>query len=89
MLKTKKLNSNSTVGVADDANYFMPKIQKLRPDGASLTSVYESKKQDLWGQIIKAQVIEDVSSILKNYLSFNKQFAGTWKNWKEEAQRRN
>jgi hypothetical protein len=60
MLKTKKFNATNTVGVADDANYFMPKIQKLRPDGASLTDVYASKRQDLWGQIIRAQVIEDV-----------------------------
>lgn len=46
----------------DDINFFMPKKKVLRPDGASLKDVYDSKKADMWGQIIKAQYKEDVCS---------------------------
>lgn len=59
MEKTRRRGNSTVIGVPDDANYFMPKVPILRPDGASLQSVYDSKRQDLWGQIIRAQVIED------------------------------
>jgi hypothetical protein len=59
MNKTKKRGNSTVIGVPDDQNYFMPKVSKLRPDGASLLSIYDSKRQDLWGQIIRAQVVED------------------------------
>jgi hypothetical protein len=41
---------------------FMPKKTIVRPDGASYMDVYESKKGDLWGQIIKAQYLEDLEN---------------------------
>jgi hypothetical protein len=59
MMKTKKKDRTSTIGVPSDANYFMPKVEKLRPDGASLQTVYEAKQRDFWGKIIKGQYIED------------------------------
>lgn len=33
----------------------------LRSDGASLSAVYESKKQDTWSLILRNKVKEDVS----------------------------
>lgn len=59
MIKTKLKAQSTSIGVPSDANYFMPKVQKVRPDGASLTMVYDSKKQDLWGKIIKGQYEAD------------------------------
>lgn len=59
MMKTRKKDRTSTIGVPSDTNYFMPKVEKLRPDGASLTTVYEAKQRDYWGKIIKGQYIED------------------------------
>lgn len=38
---------------------FMPKVRKLRPDGASLSQVYESKREDVWGKILKEQIVEE------------------------------
>ena len=37
----------------------MPKVRKLRPDGASLSQVYESKREDVWGKILKEQILEE------------------------------
>ena len=54
----------STVANIDSDSYFMPKVSIPRPDGATLTDIYESKKQDTWGMILKAQIKEDVSIIL-------------------------
>lgn len=42
-------------------DYFIPKVKLLRSDGASLSAVYESKKQDTWSLILKNKVKEDVS----------------------------
>jgi len=71
---TQSLNSNSnnnknetaaehkseTAGnFEDDDNFFMPKKQILRSDGASLHDVYLSKKGDTWGRILKAQILEE------------------------------
>lgn len=41
-------------------NFFMPKKKILRPDGASLLDIYQSKKADTWGKIIKAQYKEEL-----------------------------
>lgn len=41
-------------------HYFMPKKQILRSDGATLLDIYQSKQDDTWGKIIKAQYLEDV-----------------------------
>jgi hypothetical protein len=41
------------------SSMFMPKKKILRSDGASLIDIYESKKQDAWGRIIKAQYLAD------------------------------
>lgn len=41
-------------------NFFMPKKQILRSDGASLSDIYESKRADSWGKILKAQIAEEV-----------------------------
>lgn len=38
---------------------FLPKVRKLRPDGASLSQVYESKREDVWGKILKEQILEE------------------------------
>jgi hypothetical protein len=43
----------------NDQNYFMPKKKIFRADGASLYDIYLSKKQDFWGNILKAQIRED------------------------------
>mmetsp|Transcript_2371 Transcript_2371/g.3728 ORF Transcript_2371/g.3728 Transcript_2371/m.3728 type:complete len:557 (-) Transcript_2371:102-1772(-) len=40
-------------------NYFMPKKEIVRSDGASLSDVYASKKADYWGKILKAQLAEE------------------------------
>jgi hypothetical protein len=45
-------------------NFFMPKKQILRSDGASLSDIYSSKKEDSWGKILKAQIAEEVSRLL-------------------------
>lgn len=37
----------------------MPKVRKLRPDGATLSQVYESKREDVWGKILKEQIAEE------------------------------
>ena len=34
-------------------------MRKIRPDGASLSQVYESKKEDVWGKILREQVDEE------------------------------
>ena len=39
--------------------YWYLQVTILRPDGASLLDIYESKKKDYWGKIIKAQYLED------------------------------
>lgn len=43
----------------NDENYFMPKVRKLRPDGASLLDIYNSKREDTWGKIIRAQLRDE------------------------------
>mmetsp|Transcript_8792 Transcript_8792/g.14980 ORF Transcript_8792/g.14980 Transcript_8792/m.14980 type:complete len:515 (+) Transcript_8792:68-1612(+) len=43
----------------DSVDIFMPKVRKLRPDGASLSQVYESKREDVWGKILKEQIVEE------------------------------
>ena len=45
--------------VLEDTNRFMPKVRKYRPDGATLSSIYASKREDSWGKIIKQQLLEE------------------------------
>eukprot|EP01036_Dinobryon_divergens_P033545 gene33545-43351_t len=52
-------NQRNPQAPPNDDNLFMPKVTILRPDGASLLDVYESKKKDYWGRIVKAQYLED------------------------------
>mmetsp|Transcript_13745 Transcript_13745/g.30307 ORF Transcript_13745/g.30307 Transcript_13745/m.30307 type:complete len:534 (-) Transcript_13745:226-1827(-) len=40
-------------------NFFMPKREILRSDGASLSDIYNSKRADSWGVILKAQLAEE------------------------------
>lgn len=47
-----------TVEITD--NFFMPKRTIQRSDGATLSDIYNSKKADSWGKILKAQIAEEV-----------------------------
>ena len=47
-----------------ETDIFLPKVRKLRSDGASLSEVYRSKKEDVWGKILHQQLIEEEQ---KNY----------------------
>ena len=47
---------------------FLPKKTIVRPDGASLMDVYESKQNDLWGKIIQAQYKEDEGKLILIYM---------------------
>jgi len=49
-------------------NFFMPKKQIQRSDGATLSDIYASKKADSWGKILKAQIAEEVSSFFSCFL---------------------
>ena len=51
----------------DDA-HFIPKTPIRRPDGATLSDVYKSKKQDLWGKIIKQQYLESEDNKILNQM---------------------
>lgn len=42
-----------------DTDIFLPKVRKLRPDGASLADVYRSKREDMWGKIVREQYREE------------------------------
>ena len=55
-------NTLSTTSMDLDENRFLPKVKKVRPDGATLTEVYQSKKEDVWGKILQAQLLEEVRS---------------------------
>ena len=55
----KKYAKQGASSIKFDDNFFMPKRAIQRPDGATLTEVYQSKLQDTWGRIIKAQYVED------------------------------
>eukprot|EP00604_Paraphysomonas_vestita_P000509 CAMPEP_0174826270 /NCGR_PEP_ID=MMETSP1107-20130205/43753_1 /TAXON_ID=36770 /ORGANISM="Paraphysomonas vestita, Strain GFlagA" /LENGTH=191 /DNA_ID=CAMNT_0016059035 /DNA_START=477 /DNA_END=1049 /DNA_ORIENTATION=- len=52
-----------------DNDIFLPKVRKLRPDGASLGDVYRSKKEDVWGKILHEQLVEEEQ---KNYEKLKK-----------------
>lgn len=55
----KAVNAAASAGTLSfGESYFIPKVKLVRPDGASLSDVYESKKNDSWGSILKAQVRE-------------------------------
>ena len=59
LLKKQSSNANYKNNIKFDDAYFIPKRAIRRPDGASLSDVYASKKADLWGKIIKRQYEED------------------------------
>jgi hypothetical protein len=45
-------------------NFFMPKRSIQRSDGATLSDIYNSKREDSWGKILKAQIAEEVRNCL-------------------------
>jgi hypothetical protein len=63
---TNEALSKSTSSQIDfGENRFLPKVKKVRPDGATLTDVYRSKKEDIWGKILHQQILEEVRSTHK------------------------
>lgn len=56
--KFQKMGASSEILKLTD-RVFLPKKTIVRPDGATLMDVYDSKKEDLWGKIIAAQYKED------------------------------
>jgi hypothetical protein len=60
---TKQFKDLST----DDTDIFLPKVRKLRPDGASLAEVYRSKQQDVWGKIAREQLHEEEENNQKKH----------------------
>lgn len=68
-MQSKFASQKSTLKFND--NYFMPKRTIQRPDGATLTEVYMSKKADTWASILKAQLRdEEVEKIVKKQEKF-------------------
>ena len=63
-IEVNKAASSGTLSFGDD--FFIPKTKLIRPDGASLSDVYESKKNDTWATILKAQVKENVRDYFMN-----------------------
>ncbi|CAE7542327.1 unnamed protein product, partial [Symbiodinium microadriaticum] len=53
------LSKTASNSIDFDENRFLPKVKKVRPDGATLTDVYMSKKEDIWGKILREQIIEE------------------------------
>jgi len=47
------------IRVDDRSDIFLPKVRKVRPDGATLADVYRSKKEDVWGKILREQIAEE------------------------------
>ncbi len=56
-MQSKFASQKSTLNFND--NYFMPKRTIQRPDGATLTEVYQSKRADTWASILKAQLRDE------------------------------
>lgn len=56
-IEVNKQASAGTLSFGD--SYFIPKTKLMRPDGASLSDLYESKKNDSWAAIVKASVKEN------------------------------
>jgi len=68
-MQSKFASQKSTLKFND--NYFMPKRTIQRPDGATLTEVYLSKKADTWASILKAQLRdEEEEKIVKKQEKF-------------------
>jgi hypothetical protein len=57
--KKMKSNKNGKSSIKFDDNYFMPKVTIVRPDGATLSSIYQSKREDTWSHILKAQLRDE------------------------------
>jgi hypothetical protein len=58
-IEARAQSLNNPIDITDD-DIFLPKVRKLRPDGASLSAVYKSKKEDIWGKILQQQLREEV-----------------------------
>ena len=68
-MQSKFASQKSTLKFND--NYFMPKRTIQRPDGATLTEVYQSKRADTWASILKAQLRdEEEGKIVKRQEKF-------------------
>merc|ERR1711916_185121 len=92
--KFQKMGASSDVLKLSD-RVFLPKKTIVRPDGATLMDVYDSKKEDLWGKIIAAQYKEDEDNKGKVHaakLKKNHDFGVTFKKdledirWRRENQ---
>jgi hypothetical protein len=59
-IEVNKQASEGTLSFGD--SYFIPKTKLMRPDGASLSDVYESKRNDAWAAILKASVRENAQA---------------------------
>lgn len=59
-VEVNKAASAGTLTFGDD--YFIPKTRLMRPDGATLSDVYESKKNDTWASILRATVKENAEN---------------------------
>lgn len=59
-IEVNKAASAGTLSFGD--SYFIPKTKLLRSDGASLSDVYNSKRNDTWASILKASVRENTQS---------------------------
>ena len=92
--KFQKMGASSEILKLTDS-VFLPKKTIVRPDGATLMDVYDSKKEDLWGKIIAAQYKEDEDNKGKVHaakLKKNHDFGVTFKKdledirWRRENQ---
>lgn len=54
--KKMKQNKNGKSSIKFDDNYFMPKVTICRPDGSTLSSIYQSKREDTWSHILKGTI---------------------------------
>jgi hypothetical protein len=89
--KNAKLQSRQPAPFKFDDNYFMPKRSIQRPDGATLSDVYSSKREDTWGKIIRAQAVEDVQrkeQAQKDKLLKNEKFGKLLRNQLDDNRRR-
>ena len=62
-MTNEALSKTSSSNLDFDENRFLPKVRKVRPDGATLTDVYRSKKEDIWGKILHQQIVEEVGAL--------------------------
>jgi len=65
--------SSSILPAVEAETQFFPKIQILRPDGASLSSVYQYKKENPWAKIIYDKLEEQVCLVFCSFSTFGNQ----------------